>query len=436
MRRLSLKKQIVIIFSFIAFLVITILVPLIDRNLTNAIDEEMYTVLDSAQTNYINYRIFQTEEASEKQIYHMIYDHEANIILPISVLTSQRANEMINSFLGPEVQKMVDEGKQKVSGKGEFEKRQAYYQIQQDTDGNYIISVVFSEYSQTLLSNLKLQVVYFMYVALILITVALLIWVTTIVRPLRRIQDYIDDIKNGKDATLKLNRNDEIKEVGDALVGMKEQLDKQDKIKEEMIHNISHDLKTPIAIIQTYGESIKDDIYPYGDKDSSCDVIIDNAKRLEKKVKSLLYLNRLDFFSDKSNDQVLTAMKPLIEETVLQLNVSHGDIDFILELDEVTFTGSEEHWRVVIENILDNAYRYVKSKIIITLKDQYLNIYNDGEPIDEDYKEQMFEPYQKGSKGQFGLGLSIVKKTVNLYGYCIHAYNLEQGVSFEITKTN
>lgn len=40
-----------------------------------------------------------------------------------------------------------------------------------------------------------------------------------------------------------------------------------------MIHNISHDLKTPIALIKTYGQSVKDDIYPYGDKDSSMDII-------------------------------------------------------------------------------------------------------------------------------------------------------------------
>ena len=47
---------------------------------------------------------------------------------------------------------------------------------------------------------------------------------------------------------------------------MKEEIDKQSKIKEEMIHNISHDLKTPIALIKSYSQSVKDDIYPYGDK--------------------------------------------------------------------------------------------------------------------------------------------------------------------------
>ena len=64
---------------------------------------------------------------------------------------------------------------------------------------------------------------------------------------------------------------------------MEYKLLKQEKTKEDMIHNISHDLKTPIATIKSYGESIKDGIYPYDTLEKSVDVIIENAERLEKK---------------------------------------------------------------------------------------------------------------------------------------------------------
>ena len=59
--------------------------------------------------------------------------------------------------------------------------------------------------------------------------------------------------------------------------------------------NVSHDLKTPIATIKSYGESIKDGVYPYDTLEKSVDVIIRNAERLEKKVYSLLYLNRVEY---------------------------------------------------------------------------------------------------------------------------------------------
>lgn len=112
-----------------------------------------------------------------------------------------------------------------------------------------------------------------------------------------------------------IQREDEIGVLSSSLIEMKEEIDRQNEIKEEMIHNISHDLKTPIALIQTYAQSIKDDIYPYGDKDSSVDVILENTDRLEKKVKSLLYLNRLDYISGQIGDETCS-MKELIEHIV------------------------------------------------------------------------------------------------------------------------
>ena len=127
--------------------------------------------------------------------------------------------------------------------------------------------------------------------------------------------------KNDKESELYIQREDEIGVLSSSLIEMKEEIDRQNEIKEEMIHNISHDLKTPIALIQTYAQSIKDDIYPYGDKDSSVDVILENTDRLEKKVKSLLYLNRLDYISGQIGDETCS-MKELIEHIVFPLSAN------------------------------------------------------------------------------------------------------------------
>ena len=116
----------------------------------------------------------------------------------------------------------------------------------------------------------------------------------------------------GKDVELHVNREDEIGEVADALVNMKDELTKQEKAKEEMIHNISHDLKTPIATIKSYAESIKDGIYPYGTMEKSVDVIIDNAQRLEDKVHNLLYLNRVEYLTTSDAEVVVTNMTDVV----------------------------------------------------------------------------------------------------------------------------
>ena len=78
--------------------------------------------------------------------------------------------------------------------------------------------------------------------------------------------------------------------------------------------------------------------------------------------------------------------------------------------------------------------RYAKSKIKIVLRQDRLRIYNDGNHIDEQFLNSGFKPYEKGSKGEFGLGMSIVKKTVNFFGYNLEVVNEEVGVSFIIKR--
>ena len=87
-----------------------------------------------------------------------------------------------------------------------------------------------------------------------------------------------------------------------------------------------------------------------------------------------------------------------------------------------------------LDNILSNFMRYTKTTIKITVRQNKIILYNDGEPIEKDFIEAIFTPFRKGIKGQFGLGLSIVKKTLNLMDYDITIKNEKKGVSFTITR--
>ncbi len=215
---------------------------------------------------------------------------------------------------------------------------------------------------------------------------------------------------------------------------MKDELSRQDKAKEEMIHNISHDLKTPIATIKSYSESIKDGIYPYGDLDSSVDVILHNAQRLEEKVHNLLYLNRVEYLVSSDASGVVTNMKDVVEQVVLNSAVIRPEIEIITDVEEVFFDGLIEAWRVSIENIMENAFRYAKTYIKIQVRENDLRISNDGPKMPEDRIDTLFRPYEKGEGGRFGLGLSIVSKVTKANNYLVQGYNLDDGVCFRIYR--
>ena len=70
-----------------------------------------------------------------------------------------------------------------------------------------------------------------------------------------------------------------------------------------------------------------------------------------------------------------------------------------------------------MENLLDNALRYAKTTVNINLEKDLLEVFNDGELMSKDRIDKLFKPYEKGTKGKFGLGLSIVKKVCDTYGY-------------------
>lgn len=429
LKRLSLIKQLFLILIIIALVFTFVLMPLIDYNLNSIVDKQMYDDLYMSQSSIIDYDYFIPDNKNAKKVTHLIFNMNTNTINTPTMVYNEYYL-LYNNVFGSDLERLVVSSAQSIENKISFNGKDYYYLITNVNNNDYIISLTTSDYSQDLLISLRNQVVYILYAFLMIIAFVMIVWVLTIINPLNKIKNYIDAIKGNRRYELNVDREDEIGILSKALIDMKQELDKQDKIKTEMIHNISHDLKTPISVIKTYSQSVKDDIYPYGDKESSMDIIIENAERLEHKVKLFLYLNRLDYLQGEKKELKEIHIKQTIETVVQQLSLVHTHINIETELEDVFFIGEEEHWRVAIENIIENASRYANTLIRITLKDQYLEIYNDGEHIDEEKMEYLFKPYVRGVKGQFGLGLSIVEKIANMYGYSIEANNLEKGVNF------
>lgn len=266
---------------------------------------------------------------------------------------------------------------------------------------------------------------------LVLAVTTIYIWSTNITRRLKNIQNHIIDLpKNKYEVAYKDNSLDEIGELSRSVEEMRLEIGQYEKTKQEMLQNLSHDFKTPIAVIKSYAEALQDGMAG----DEAINIIIEQSELLKKKVNRLLQYNSLEYLTkDKPFEDV--NMTELIKQTVTNYKYQ-TDLQFELDLDEnVCFQGYRENWITVVDNIIDNAKRYAKSVIRIVLRENRLRIYNDGEPIDEQFLNSVFKPYEKGSKGQFGLGMSIVKKTVDFFGMYMSVKNEEHGgVSFIIEK--
>ncbi len=231
----------------------------------------------------------------------------------------------------------------------------------------------------------------------------------------------------GYQKEIKIDGSDEITDLAKKVERMRQEIEQNERTKQEMFQNLSHDFKTPIAVIKSYAEAIEDEIVSI----KEAKIITEQTNKLEQKVNRLLQYNKLEYI-DTTKPLEEVRMKSVIQKVLADHKFLLKDIELICDLDNSIFYGFKENYITIISNIIDNATRYVKTKIIITMKDERITIYNDGDPIDEKYVQNLFKPYEKGSEGQFGLGMSIVQKTVNRFGYRLGVKNINDGVMFII----
>ena len=444
LRELSLAQQLlVIIFMFLIILagfIALFLSPAIDRVSEN----EMYRILHDSQESILHYDeshdndVLYYAPTSDSSVTDAIYDAKSDTF---QMLAGDEIAKEIQEDIRKQIQNPI-EGMQdykyelRKEGMRSRDSEVYLYCLTPLSGERYAVSILaeefFSQFRQSLTSGLVISNILFSSVLFGL----LMLWVTTLIIPLSQIKSYINKLQNDEPHNaLNIRRNDEIGEVAEALQEMESALARQSREKEEMIQNISHDLKTPVATIKSYSEAIKDGIYPYETLEKSVDVIYEHADRLEKKVESLIVLNKMGYLKDDESDEENLLMNEVIDKVLLSLKVIRPEIEFVTEMDEdVYFHGEEEPWRIVVENLVDNALRYAKTNVTITLKPQELCVINDGDPIPLDRMNSLFKPYEKGTDGKFGLGLSIVYRVTSTYHYRVSAENLSDGVCFRIYK--
>lgn len=253
-----------------------------------------------------------------------------------------------------------------------------------------------------------------------------------LVNDIKILKRKIKNIDN-ENFNLALNHEfeDEIYSLNESIEAMHEYLLNNESYKKQLYQNISHDFKTPIAVIKSYIEAAEDGIETNED---ALKVIKEQTDKLENKVHSLLYLNKLNYLKEQENQlKARTNLAEVVATSVEKFKLIRPELTYKLDIDDKEmYRGTYDMWETIIDNLLNNFMRYAKKEIKITIKNQKIVLFNDGENIDKNIIDNIFTPYKKGLNGMFGLGLSIVKKTLELLNYSITVDNVKNGVNFII----
>lgn len=295
------------------------------------------------------------------------------------------------------------------------------------------IALTDDSYIEQIKNDILFAILPILFIILLLVIGLMLIWSRRLVLKIGYLKEKIDNLDNNdyKD-TYEYHIDDEFRVLSDAIDDMKTYLKENDKYKSQMYQNISHDFKTPLTVMKSYIEAVDDGVE---NEKEAMKVIKEQIKKLEIKVHSLLYLNKLNYIQEtnKIKDEKIDITE-VLNSSIEKFKIQRPEIKWKINIvDKKTyFRGNFDMWEAIIDNIFNNFIRYAHQKINITIKNNKIIFFNDGPNIDENILDNVFTPYKKGIKGQFGLGLSIVKKTVILLGYEISVKNEKNGISFII----
>lgn len=341
---------------------------------------------------------------------------------------ASRNYEKIVNIDKKEVLSMLD----KEYGTFDYDEKPYYYYLSKHDD---VIKVAIANksYFNKIRGSFMVSVISLFLLAFLLIALIVFVWSSIVVKKIEKLKTKIDNIDNDNfDHKINFRTDDEIKSLALSIEDMRMNLKMQEEYKNNMYQNISHDFKTPLTVIKSYVEAVEDGVE---DEKDALKVIKEQTDKLEKKVYSLLYFNKLDYLKDRNVDKKsLIDISEVINASVEKFKYQRKDVTIRTSIDDSKFNGTFELWETIIDNILNNFIRYAKKEIKITVKNNKLTLFNDGPAIDENLVNDIFNPFKKGIKGQFGLGLSIVKKTLNLLNYDISIENSKKGVSFIIKK--
>lgn len=269
----------------------------------------------------------------------------------------------------------------------------------------------------------------------------------------RRSTEEIDTLGNSMNV-LSERLKTTIGELKEANAQLKKDIDEKvqiDEMRKEFIANVSHELKTPIALIQGYAEGLVEGMAEDKEnRDYYCGVIMDEAGKMNRMVRQLLTLTALEFGGERLSVErfdLTELIASVISSSGVLLKQNELTVDFDGK-EPVYVMGDEFKIEEVITNYLTNAIHHVgggEKKIQIRIdhrrdgKEVCVEVFNTGNPIPDEALPNLWTKFYKVDKartreyGGSGIGLSIVKAIMEMHHKACGVKNHENGVEFWFT---
>ena len=421
MKNMSLTKQLIYIIILIIGIIFIALGIILPKELVPIYEENVYNKLKQPLTFIKNYDDIDNLNINNDTDIAYIYQKNDKVFI------SGNIYDVVKDFDTDIINYTTQS-----YGKLVYKNRLYYYYHTYNANQEHVISITNDKY----VNNMKREILYTILlvtgISFTLSSLIIISWSNNLVNDIIVLKKKIRNINNDNyNYVLNHDVDDEIKELDDSIESMHEYLVNNETYKNQLYQNISHDFKTPIAVIKSYIEAAEDGIET---KEKSFEIIKEQIDKLENKVHSLLYLNKLNYLKEQEEKlKSKTNLKSVVLPSVEKFKLIRPEIKYKVDIeDNQVFRGTYDMLETIIDNLLNNFMRYAKKEIKITIKNHKITLYNDGENIDESIINNIFTPYEKGLNGMFGLGLSIIKKTLALLNYDITVSNVKDGVNFII----
>lgn len=271
-----------------------------------------------------------------------------------------------------------------------------------------------------------------------------------IVNPLSAMSSVARKIAQGDvDKRVEIHSEDEMEEFANAFNTMADSLQQVEQNRREFISNVSHELRSPMTSIKGFIGGILDGVIPPEKHKYYLNIAYEEIQRLARLINDLLDLSAVESGNFKLR-KVPININEIIRICILRnegrIKDKNLDVQVFFQGNELMVLSDEDKMIQVVTNLIDNAIKYgskdghIKISCNAKGKKAYISFYNEGAAIPDEDIKHVWDRFYKGDKSRTqkvstGLGLSIVKKIINLHDEEIWVKNVDNGVEFTFTLT-